>query len=65
MAYRLALPLELVKLHDVFNVSMLRKHRSDESHILLVQEIQVQEDFSYDEEPKAILDREVKPLRNK
>ena len=41
MAYRLARPPELAKLHDVFHVSMLRKYRSDESHILLVQEIQV------------------------
>ena len=65
VVYRLALPPKLAKLHDVFHVSMLRKYRSDESHILPVQEIQVQEDFSYDEEPKAILDREVKQLRNK
>ena len=56
---------EIVRLHDVFHVSMLRKYRSDESHILLVQEIQVQEDFSYAEEPKAILAREVKLLWNK
>ena len=65
VAYQLALPPELDKLHDVFHVSMLRRYRSYESHILLVQEIQVQEDFSYDEEPKAILAREVKQLRNK
>ena len=65
MAYRLALPSELAKLHDVFHVSMLHRYRSDESHILLVQEIQVQEDLSYDEEPKAIMAREVKRLRNK
>ena len=56
---------EIVRLHDVFHVSMLRKYRSDESHILPVQEIQVQEDLSYAEEPKAILAREVKQLRNK
>ena len=30
-----------------------------------MQEIQVQEDFSYDEEPKTILAREMKQLRNK
>ena len=60
VAYRLALPPELTKLHDVFHVSMLRRYRSDESHILPVQEIQVQEDLSYDEEPKTILVREVK-----
>ena len=65
VAYRLALPLKLAKLHDVFHVSMLRRYRSDESHILPVQEIQVHKDFSYDEEPKAILAREVKQLRNK
>ena len=42
MAHQLALPLELAKLHDVFHVSMLRKYHSDESHILTVQEVQVQ-----------------------
>ena len=36
VAYRLALPPELAKLHDVFHVSMLRKYRSDESRILPV-----------------------------
>ena len=56
---------EIVRLYDVFHLSMLRKYRSDESHILPVQEIQVQEDLSYAEELKAILAREVKQLRNK
>ena len=65
VAYRLALPLELAKLHDVFHVLMLQRYRYDESHILLVQEIQVQEDLSYDEELKAIMAREVKQLWNK
>ena len=65
VAYRLALPPELAKLHDVFHVSMLRRYRSDPSHILPVQDIQVQEDFTFDEEPKAILDREIRQLRNK
>ena len=60
MVYRLALPPELAKLHDVFHVSMLRKSRSDESLILTVQEVQVQQDFSYDEEPKAIMACKVK-----
>ena len=41
VAYRLTLPLELAKLHDVFHTSMLRKYRSDGSHILPVQEVQV------------------------
>ena len=65
VAYRLALPLELPKLHDVFHVSMLRRYRSDTSHILPIQDIQVQEDFTFDEKPKAILDREIRQLRNR
>ena len=65
MAYLLALPSELAKLHNVFHVSMLRRYRSDETHILPVQDVQVQADLSYDEKPKAILAREVKQLSNK
>ena len=65
VAYRLALPPKLTKLHDVFHVSMLRIYRSDELHILPIQDVQVQSNYSYDEEPKAILAREVKQLRNK
>ena len=42
VAYRLSLPPELAKLHDVFYASMLRRYRSDESHTLPVQEIQVE-----------------------
>ena len=65
VVYQLALPPELPKLHDVFHVSMLRKYCYDGSYILQVQEVQVPADFSYDEEPKVILAREVKQLRNK
>ena len=42
VAYRLAHPSELTKLHDVFHVSMLRRYRSDESHILPVKDVQMQ-----------------------
>ena len=65
VAYRLAFPLKLAKFQDVFHVSMLSRYRSDEMHILPVQEVQVHQDYSYDEERKAILVREVKQLRNK
>ena len=65
IAYRLALPPELAKLHDVFDVSMLRRYRSDPSHILPIQDIQVQEDFTVEEQPKAILDCEIRQLQNK
>ena len=60
VAYRLALPPELAKLHNVFHVSMPRRYRSDELHILPVQDVQVQAYLSFNEEPKAILARDVK-----
>ena len=65
VAYHLELPPELAKLHNVFHVPMLRRYRSDPWHKLPVQDIQVQEDFTFDEESKAILDREIRQLRNK
>ena len=65
IAYHLALPPELAKLHNVFHVPMLWRYRSDESYILPVQNVQVQSNFTFDEEPKAILDCEVKQLHNK
>ena len=65
VAYRLTLPPEFTKHHNVFHVLILRRYRSDGSHILPVQAVQVKADFSYDEEPKAILVREVKQLWNK
>ena len=34
MAYRLDLPEELSRVHNVFHISMLRKHISDPSHVL-------------------------------
>ena len=58
VAYRLAFPPELAKLHNVFYISMLWRYCFDESHILPVQDVQVQLDFTYNEEPKAILARE-------
>ena len=42
VAYHFSLPLELAKLHNVFHVLMLRRYRYDESHILPVQDVQVQ-----------------------
>ncbi|KAL0292520.1 UNVERIFIED_CONTAM: Retrovirus-related Pol polyprotein from transposon [Sesamum radiatum] len=65
LAYRLALPSELSQIHDVFHVSMLRRYRSDPSHVLREPEIEISEELTYVEEPTEILDRSVRKLRNK
>ncbi|KAL0392767.1 UNVERIFIED_CONTAM: hypothetical protein Sradi_2499500 [Sesamum radiatum] len=56
---------ELSQIHDVFHVSMLRRYRSDPSHILREPEIEVSLGLTYVEEPIEILDRSIKKLRNK
>ncbi|KAJ8771905.1 hypothetical protein K2173_027082 [Erythroxylum novogranatense] len=65
LAYRLALPPELSQIHNVFHVSMLRRYRSDPSHIIQTSEVQLSDDLSYEEMPVAILDSKEKVLRNK
>ncbi|KAL4362854.1 hypothetical protein GQ457_04G023190 [Hibiscus cannabinus] len=65
VAYRLALPPEFDKIHNVFHVSMLKKYRSDPSHVLEPEEVELNLDLSYEEEPVMILDSKVKRLRNK
>ena len=65
MAYRLILPPELERIHNVFHVSMLRRYRSDPSHVINPSEVEIQSDLSYEEEPIRILAREVKELRNR
>ena len=65
MAYRLALPPDLEKIHNVFHVSMLRRYRSDQSHVVFSETIELRPDLTYEEEPVEILAREVKELRNK
>ncbi|XP_017609713.1 uncharacterized protein LOC108455691 [Gossypium arboreum] len=65
VAYRLALPPELEKIHNVFHVSMLRWYRSDPSHVIPHSEIELQPHMTYLEEPVRIVTRKVEELRNK
>ena len=65
VAYRLALPPDLEKIHDVFHVSMIQRYRSDPSHVVSSETIELRQDLTYEEEPVEILAREVKELQNK
>ena len=49
VAYRLALPLELEKIHSVFHVSMLRRYRLDPSHVVSSETIELRPDLTYEE----------------
>ncbi|KAL4351914.1 hypothetical protein GQ457_06G010910 [Hibiscus cannabinus] len=60
VAYRLRLPPELLKIHDVFHVSMLRRYRSDLSYVMLVEEIELRSNLTFDEKPVEILDNSSK-----
>ena len=65
VAYRLALPTDLNKVHNVFHVSMLRKYISDPSHVIRHEPLQLRNDLTYEEKPIEVLDQREKQLRNK
>ncbi|KAA3466552.1 Transposon Ty3-G Gag-Pol polyprotein [Gossypium australe] len=60
VAYRLALLSELENIHDVFHMSMLRRYRSDPSHVITPTEVEILPDMTYGEEMIKILAREIK-----
>ena len=65
VAYRLDLPPELSKVHNVFHVSMLRKYIPDPSHVLRHQPVQLKENLTYEETLVQIVDRKEQVLRSK
>ncbi|XP_074265592.1 uncharacterized protein LOC141588033 [Silene latifolia] len=64
VAYRLALPSALDKVHNVFHVSHLRRYVSDPSHVLKPGTVEMDENPSYVEVAKEILDRKVRKTYN-
>ena len=65
VAYRLDLPEEFSRVHNVFHISMLRKYIPDSSHVLETPEIELRDDLSYEDQPVQILGREEKEICNK
>ena len=65
VVYRLRLPPELAKIHDVFHVSMLRKYMENPSHVLRDQPVELKEDLTYEDRLVQIVDRNDQVLQNK
>lgn len=65
VAYRLQLPEEMSGIHNTFHVSHLRKCLVDETAYVPLNEIEVDNRLNYIEEPIAIVDREVRRIKNR
>ena len=52
-------------MHPVLHVSMLSKYISYPSHVLQPQSVELNEDLTFEEEPVAIVDYQVRQLRSK
>ena len=65
VAYRLVLPPSLSSVHEVFQVSMLRKYTPDPPHVVDWGAIIVDTDETFEEGPMLILDSRDQVLRCK
>ncbi|GJQ94874.1 hypothetical protein Tco_0006013 [Tanacetum coccineum] len=63
VAYTLELPEELSNVHITFYISNLKKCLSDESLVIPIKELQLDDKLNFVEEPIEIMDRKVKRLR--
>ncbi|RVW60053.1 Retrovirus-related Pol polyprotein from transposon 17.6 [Vitis vinifera] len=64
LAYKVALPPSLSKVHNVFHVSTLKKYIYDPPHVVELELIQIFEDLTYEEVPVQIVDVMDKVLRH-
>ncbi|XP_073017798.1 uncharacterized protein [Primulina eburnea] len=65
VAYRLSLPENISGIHNVFHVSQLRKCKVDSAQLVDHQQIDLEENLTYEEQPVKILDQRIKELRGR
>ncbi|PHU23424.1 hypothetical protein BC332_08531 [Capsicum chinense] len=65
VAYEIKLPADLLVVHPVFHVSVLKKCNGDSTVIVLLESSAIQSSLSYKEIPVEILDHQIHRLRNK
>ncbi|GJV83223.1 putative reverse transcriptase domain-containing protein [Tanacetum coccineum] len=63
VAYKLELPQQLSRVHNTFYVSNLKKCLSDESLVIPLEELHVDDKLRFVEEPIEVVDREIKRLK--
>nr|GEU82410.1 hypothetical protein [Tanacetum cinerariifolium] len=62
VSYRLELPQQLSRVHNTFHVSNLKKCLSDESLVIPLDELRIDDKLHFVEEPVEIMDHEIKQL---
>ena len=65
VAYQLALPPNMIGVHKVFHISMIRKYTPDPAHVVDWGQIEVDTDRTFEEGPVSILDSRDQVLRRK
>ncbi|GJS35266.1 putative reverse transcriptase domain-containing protein [Tanacetum coccineum] len=63
VAYKLELPQQLSRVHNIFHVSNLKKCMSDESLVIPLEELHVDDKLHFVEEPIEVMDHEIKQMR--
>ncbi|GJW34006.1 putative reverse transcriptase domain-containing protein [Tanacetum coccineum] len=63
VAYKLELPEELSNVYSTFHISNLKKYLSDESLVISMKELRLDDKLNFVEEPIEIMDQEVKQIR--
>ncbi|GJX18897.1 reverse transcriptase domain-containing protein [Tanacetum coccineum] len=63
VAYKLELPEDLSNVHNTFHISNLKKCLPNESLVIPMKELWLDDKLNFVEEPVEIMDREVKQLR--